>query len=361
MRQQKIGCLFVLLLIVACSGQTEREQIELGSILILTGDGSSWGTDEKNGIDLAISELNADGGVLGKQIVVNHQDDHSSEKGALTAFQMLTEVENIDIIIGTTWSFTGLPLVNLADEKKALMISPSLGVKEFNEGSHYLFNTWPHDYILSTYLADYVYDQGHRTIAVVNAQEVWVQAQTDAFVKRFEDLGGTIKLTIDLQVDDTNVRSDALKIKNADVDAVVLTAAAIQVGSLFGQSMEELGISLPMYSITLDRDIIASANGAYDGMQFLTFLTPTDEFADKYKRRHGKEPDIGADSAYDAVMLIAKAMQATKSTDTTVLADYLNQLKKYEGASGHLIADGKGGFTKEYLVKEIRNGLPITI
>jgi branched-chain amino acid transport system substrate-binding protein len=346
------------------AGQEKQENtIRLGSILILTGEGAAWGTASKNGIDMAVEQLNARGGVLGRKIVVDHQDDAGNAKQSVTAFKLLRETKNIDIIIGTTWSHTGLPLVELADKTHTLMVSPSLGMAEFNEGSDFLFNTWPHDKLLSRELADIVFEKNVRKVAMIGAQEVWVKQQTDAFKTRFEELGGEVVLLVEPMPTDKQPYSDALKIKNAadDIDAIVSTTDGVAVGVLVAKRVRELGVDLPIYSITIDRDTIAAADGAYEGLEFLTSLTPTPEFQKKYEEKYGIAIDIGADSAFDAVMMIAQAMEATQSTDPVVLKDYLNRVKKVDGVSGQLIADGKGGFSKAFKLKKVVDGEAVDI
>jgi|APSaa5957512622_1039677.scaffolds.fasta_scaffold00002_57 branched-chain amino acid transport system substrate-binding protein len=353
---KKMFLLLVLTLIIFSGCSNSKEEIKIGSILILSGSGAAWGTASMNGIDMALEKINNNGGINGKTLVVDHQDDQSDAKHALSAFQQLTEVKDIDIVIGTTWSHTGLPLKNLAHEKEVLMVSPSLGKAEFNEESDYLFNTWPHDYILSAELADRVYSKGHRRIALIGAEEVWVKEQTNAFKARFEELGGTIEVLVEPVTTNKNVNSEALKIKNANIDAIVSTTDGIMIGTLVVKKVRELGVALPVYCITMDQDVIDAAEGAYEEMEFLTSLTPTEEFKTAYETKYNIPIDIGASSAYDAVMMIAEAMEATNSEDTTVLSEYLNNIKVYDGVSGHLVSDGTGAFTKTFAVKKIVNG-----
>ncbi|NQU77275.1 ABC transporter substrate-binding protein [Candidatus Falkowbacteria bacterium] len=342
---------------------SEENPIKIGSILILTGEGASWGTAAKNGIDMALEKINSQGGIDGRKLVVVHEDDQSDPKNALSAFQKLTGIDGVSTIIGTTWSHTGLPLVDLAKENKTLIISPSLGVKDFNEASEYLFNTWPHDFYLSQELADYVYKKGHRKVALIGAQQVWVKDQTNAFKSRFEELGGSIEVLLEPNPTDKNANTDALKIKEkeADIDAIISTTDGILVGVQIAKRVREIGIELPIYSISIDADVIAAAEGAYEGMEFLTFLTPTQKFQKEYEEKYGLAIDIGAASAYDAAILIAEAMKETKSTDTAVLQEHLNKIEQYNGVSGELVSDGKGGFTKPFLSKKVVNSIPIDI
>lgn len=338
------------------------EPVRIGSILILSGEGASWGTASKNGIDLAVEQVNATGGIHGRPLMVSHQDDKGDPKAGIDAFRQLTDAQGISIIIGTTWTRTGLPLIDLAQRKKVLMISPSLGVKEFNEGSEYLFNTWPHDYILSEKLADFVFRAGHRKVALIGAQDPWVKDQTSAFRKQFESLGGSVTVLVEPVPADKDINSEALKIKNTKgLDALISTTDGVQVGALVAKRLRALGVTLPLYSITIDNDVIKAAGKAYEGMKFLTFLTPTHNFETMYRKKFGKDLDIGADSAYDAVMMLVEAMRKINSTDATALKQYLATIKTYSGVSGELVSDGKRGFTKAFVIKEIRDGKPVTV
>lgn len=336
-------------------------EIKLGSILILSGDGASWGEASKNGIDMAVEDLNKNGGILGKKVTIAHEDNQSQPKLAVGLFQKLTD-SGVNYIIGPNWSNSGLPLIDLAKSKRTVIVSPSLGLKEFNEGNEYLFNTWPHDTLLSEKLADYVYCTGKRNVVVFGLQDVWNNAQTKAFSERFIALGGTIATTYEPVSTDTDARGEIAKLKNLpNVDAIVMTNSGFNQFSIMARQLRELGVKVPFYSITVDSKLIADCGSACENLIYLTFLTPSNAFEARYKETYGREVEIGADSAYDAVMLIAKAMEETKSTDTTVVAKYMAGIKEYDGASGHIVSDGKRGFTKDYKVIQVVNGVPTEI
>ncbi len=343
--------------------ETDTGDIKIGSILILSGEGASWGEATKNGIDLAIKDVNEAGGINGRMLTVIHEDNASEPQKAISIFRKLTESDGVKYIIGPNWSNSGEPLVELADKAKTVMISPTLGVREFNEGSKYLFNTWPHDDLLSGKLADYVYEKGYRNVAVFGAQQVWNKQQTDAFVKRFTELGGKIALKYEPTIDTKDQRTEVLKVKaDKSIDAVILTNAGYSLADITAEELKDFKVSLPLFSITIDQQLISTCHGACDGMTFLTFLTPTAAFEQKYKAAYnGREVEIGADSAYDAVMMLAEAMKATKSTDTEKVSAYLAGIKQYSGASGNLTSDGKRGFTKPYIIKKVVDGKQVTI
>lgn len=148
------------------------------------------------------------------------------------------------------------------------------------------------------------------------------------------------------------MKAEALKIKaREDLDAIVSTTDGIVVGSLLVKSLRDIAVALPVFSVTVDQAAIDVAKGAFEGMEFLSSLTPQPEFKSEYESRYKVPIDIGADSAYDAVMMIAQAMRETSSTDPTLLARKLSDITEYQGVSGRLISDGERGIKKAYAIK----------
>jgi hypothetical protein len=97
-----------------------------------------------------------------------------------------------------------------------------------------------------------------------------------------------------------------------------------------------------------------------DGLRFLSSLTPSTEFEARYAASYpGQVLDVGADSSYDVVMLLAQAMRETGSEDPAAVAAYIRGLETFKGASGELVFDGQGGVTKEFQEFEVVNGVAV--
>jgi branched-chain amino acid transport system substrate-binding protein len=335
-----------------------QETITIGSILILSGGGSAWGEAAQNGIDFAVADINANGGVLGKELVIQYEDDQGSAANTVTAFQQLTQVQGIDFIIGPSWSKQGLAIKDLIDNE--VVISPSLGSREFNENNEYAFNARQHDYILSRNLAKKVYEEGHKTVAILSVNDPYNKEQADEFISSFEKLGGNVAYVFDPMMTQTDVRSDLLKVKDRnDIDALVATTGGTVLTTAFAVQVKELGLTQPVYSLTIDQTVISNSRGGADGWVYLSAFTPTEEFANRYEKTHGSKVHIGSDSAYDAVIMLAQAMKETGTTNPEVIKDYLNTLETFSGVSGDLTADGEGGFTKNFIVNKVVNGTPV--
>ncbi len=360
-----LGIVVVVLVVLFIGRDTSQDvsnvdEIRIGSILLLTGNGAAWGESSRNGIDLAIKDINDAGGILGKKMTVVYEDDGGDPTKTVSAFRKLTDVDGVRFIIGPTFSKNGLAIMDLITDQ--VVISPSLGNGAFNEASEYIFNTRQHDSILSVKLAEYVFEKGYRNVALLSANDVYTKEQATAFTSRFEELGGTIGLLYEPLPDEKDVRTELLKLTaDATLDAVVVTSGAYDLTSIFGKQMREVGIDKPVYSLTLGKTVIDNCLGSCDGWEYISAFTPDPEFKERYETTYSRNIEVSSDSAYDAVMLLAQAIEETESVDTNVIQKYLNRIDEYDGVSGNLVADGEGGFTKNYVVMTVQNGESVEI
>ena len=359
MKKMLIGVIVLLAAAVAAylllwKNASSKEPIRIGAILMLTEEGANNGLQSQRGADLAVEDINNDGGINGRKLEMVYEDNKGDNpRAAVSAFFTLFR-NRIRIILGPNWSPSGLALAPLARQKQVLMISPTLGVAGFNEESDYLFNLWPHDFFLSRELGKLVYNEGHRKIAVLGSQQAWEQEQAYAVKKSFENAGGEV---VFFQLPSATAKefpNEVQEIKEIGPDAVVLTLSMDPV-DLAAKQLRKAGVSVPLYTVLLDQRAILNAEGALEEAVAMTSFTPSQEFIDRFARKYNEKPDYGSDTSYDTVMLLAQAMRETSSTDPSVLKDHLNALKKYEGVSGTMIFDGKGGVTKPFVTVVVKN------
>jgi branched-chain amino acid transport system substrate-binding protein len=361
--KQILCIVLAAILIAGCAqqptGQTTgaTAEIPIGAILILSGPGAAWGQSSVNGAQLAIEDINDAGGIGGKRLRLITEDTSGDPKTAIAAYQKLRDSDDTQFIIGTTWSREGLAVAPIAAQDDVVVVSPSLGVAAFNEQGENLFNVWPHDALLSAKLAEVVFADGHRKVAVMSAQDPWVADQTAAFAQRFTELGGETIIE-EVTLDDKSQLQSCTKLMAADVDTIVFTNTI--TGDIAARRLQELGSRRPMYAITMGADTIKASAGAFDGLRFLSSLTPSPAFQARYAATYpGQVLDVGADSSYDAVMLLAQAMRETGSEDPATIAAYIRGVETFEGSSGTLVFDGQGGVTKEFQEFEVVEGVAV--
>ncbi len=321
----------------------EGSTVKIGAILMLSGDFAMPGEASQKGIELAVKDINDSGGVLGKKLEVVYQDDKGDPKETVNAFYNLVN-QKVRLIVGPNFTPAGSAVVPIIEKNNALLISPSLGSEKFIAQSKNAFNVWPPDRDISFRLAEYLFEKGYRKIAIFGSQQEWEKSQAEFVKQKFESLGGTIT---DFEIplaDNKDLRTEALKVKTSNPEAVVFTN--YEETFIASVRLRELGVKSPFFSVLLDDHSITRSKGALEGTIFVTSYSPTKEFIDKYAKAYNMPPQFPADSAYDAAYLLAEAINKAGSTDTDAVVKVLAGIKEWKGASGDIT------FTSErYAVK----------
>jgi branched-chain amino acid transport system substrate-binding protein len=335
------------------SAVEETGPIKIGAILNLTGTFANQGENSQKGIKMAIEEINANGGVLSRKLETNIQDNlGDSPSGAISAMHSLS-AQNIRLIIGPNLTPSANVIAPLTEKENVVMIAPSVGSEKFAELSPRTFNVFPPNKFDSYSLAEYLYNEkGFRKIAIFGSQQEWEHDQAMFVQKRFEELGGKVTSVQLPTVDNQDLRSESLKIKNENPEAVVFTNYG-ETG-IAAKRLKELKVSVPFYSVLLFEPKIAEASGALEGAVFVSTDTNDDNFTSKFKTKYGVAPGFPASQAYDAVYLIAKAITDSKSSDPASVTKALSKITKFSGASGEFTFDRDGNAHKKanfYVVK----------
>lgn len=323
----------------------QANSIRFGAMFCLTGDCSEWGTNSRMGTELAAEQINNTGGILGKRLEVTYDDSHDTvPSDTVSAYQRLTTNKNINFILGPTWTIAGMSIApQIAGNKNIVVISPSVGVKDFNESSDNIFNTWPHDEKATRELARYGFRQGWKSVAILGSKDPWVETQSNIFAEEFESFGGRISVKLEPLPSSRDLRSEALKIKASNPDAVFFSNYQVDV---IARQLAEIKFNKPKIAILMEKDRVKAAAGALEDSVFALYEKPSAEFVASFSQKFGKQPGITADTAYDALMVLAQAIKTAESFDTEKVIVALKNLRNYKGTSGTFSFNEKGSVDK---------------
>lgn len=320
--------------------------VRVGAMLCLTGSCAEWGENSRKGIELAIAEINTRGGVDGRQVELIVEDSQEDEtKNVLAAYRSL-RLRGAEYVIGPTWSHAGNALAPVAGKDEALVVSPSLGVADFNEYAENLFNTWPHDDAATQYLARYLFNSGVKRVALVSTLDPWGKAQGEIFTDTFTSLGGELTFTVEAAIDQRDFRTESIRVIQSNPELVMFVNYQ-SIGTV-AKELKELGYRGQKASILMDDTRIAAADGGLDGALFVQSPKAGEEFTNAFVSQYGAAPGISADTAYDSVHLIASGIERAGTSDVRAVVTTLNGIERLEGgAFGELVFDGKRGVVRE--------------
>lgn len=301
-------------------GQEGQAEIVVGSLLALTGQHQSFGITQQRGMDIALEELNAGGGVSGRRIRVVYADTRLEEELGLQEYNRLTQDQGVRLIVGVTGSGVALRLASRANRDRVVLLdSIDTSPRLTEEGGDYFFRNIASDSYSGGVLAKWAIGKGHRKAALVyNSEVAWATGCRSAVEAAYTQAGGQLVLEPIAVVDSTdNFTGPITLIRRAQpsADAVFVCLMGRQ-GGLFASQAVANALNVPFYGTDpfSQQEFIDNAG---DALSKGFFVLPAEgqneryrQFAAKYRERFNGDPDTIAAKAYDSVYLLAEALRS---------------------------------------------------
>ncbi len=344
------------LMITACERQkVASNSINIGVIAELTGSIPAVGTSSKNGIALAVKEVNAQGGIAinGKKMPVNLilEDNGAQADQSAAAAQKLISQDNVVAIIGPNASLGAIPASEIAEAAKTVLITPwSTNPKatinsKTGQPKQYVFRACFTDPFEGQVLANFARkDMKYNTAAVLyDVASEAPTSQAGIFKQNFENMGGKVVAFETYTTNDKDFSAQLTKIKAANPDVLFLPAYYNDV-PLIAQQAQRLGLRVALLGSDAwsSPDLLKLANGAVEGAYFANHYSPdakteaTRQFVAAYQKAYGKTPDDVAALSYDAAQVLLKAIAAAGSLDRQAIRDNIAKLPTIAGVTGDI-------------------------
>jgi len=344
-------------------GKNEKE-IKIGAILPLTGDVAVWGNNTKEGIDLAVEKINNSGGINESKVEIIYEDSKALPSEGVSAIRKLITVDKVSSIIDNSVSSITLAMAPIAENNNVVILATGATAPEISEAGEYIFRIWNSDAEEGTVMADYAYDKlGLRNVAILYVNNDYGKGLNDVFNKEFLERGGKILTSQMFEQSEKDFRTQLTKIKENNPDAVYLVGYPREVPQCLKQ-MKELRLNVKVLSTVAFEDphILEIAKDAAEEVIYPYPITPIEEdtalqvFLTGYLNKYNKEPGITCDVGYDAVNMIALAIELSGSSKGEDIQKWLMMIKNYHGASGVIEFDKNGDVHKPIGIKTVKDG-----
>jgi branched-chain amino acid transport system substrate-binding protein len=348
--------LLATLLALAGAAATLRAQepIRIGEFASMTGANASFGRQSHQGTQLAIDEINARGGVLGRRLQLITEDDQSAAGQAATAVQKLIAQDKVVALLGEVASSKSLEAAPIAQRNRIPMISPASTNPKVTETGDYIFRVCFIDPFQGTVMAKYALSKGWRKIALLtDVKQDYSVGLAEYFVKYFTANGGTIVRDQKFSSGDKEFRAQLTSIKAANPDAVFVPGYYAEV-ALIGKQARLLGLNQPFLGGDgwMGDSLLPVAAGALDGSFFSAHFSPDDtrpavqDFVRRYRARYNSAPDDMAALGYDSAMILAEALRRAGGTDAAKLRDAIASTRNHDGITGSITLDAQRNANK---------------
>jgi len=360
-----IGVAIVVALAIVLVTQTKKEveEIKIGVINSLTGSGAPYCENLQNALLLAVKEINKAGCVKGRKIKLIIEDDKTSPTVAVSAMNKLVNVDKVPIIIGPASSSSVMACAPIANRTKTVLLSPGAASPNITTAGDFIFRNRASGAAEGVEIAKFAYKKlGLRKVAILYINTDYGPGFSKAFKTKFTQLGVKIVGIETYNQGATDFRTQITKLKKLKPDGVYLVGVPIEAGNILKQSLE-LGFTPQFLTNNMESpELIKIAGKAAEGIFFaIPAFDPNSpnpkvqEFVKKYRAKYGREPDMFAVNAYDAVYLIKLAIEKAGYNGEDI-KNALYDIKDFPGVNGTLSFDENGDVVKPLTIKTIEHG-----
>ena len=313
---------------------------------------------------MANDEINANGGIGGGKVELIIEDGMADPAKSVTAYQKLRQEHKDMSVIISAFSSVILAIAPLANDDHVVLMNPVASSANLSQAGDYEFNTMLLMSITVNKLADYIRNvEKIEKAGVIYVNTDFGKSGNDIFKKKFESLGGEIVAEENYKDGDTDVRTQILKIKQANPQAIYLATTG-KSGGIIIKQIGEIGIKAKLFST----DAIETPETISLGGQVaenLTYISPAfdvksdnpvvKKFVEAFQSKFNSLPEVYGANNYDTLNLIALAIRSV-GVNGEAIKNYLYTVKNYNGVSGNLSFDENGDVIKPTIVKSIQNG-----
>jgi len=326
----------------------DEKEVSLGLFVSTSGDIATFGEDTKNGVQLAIDEINGAGGIKGKKIKLIHYDTASKPEEGKTAATKLATQDGVFVAMGAVASGISLAAAPEFQKYGIPMVSPSSTNPTVTEQGNYIFRIcYLDDFQGGACAAFAMTDLKAKKAAILqNQDDAYSTGLSDFFEARFKKAGGEIVAKESYKKGTTDFNTQVTNIKGKSPDVVFLPCY-YNDAALIAQQCRGQGLNVPLLGgdgWESDK-LVPNAKGALEGCYFGNHYAEADDnpkvkaFADAYRKKYGGAPSSLAALGYDVVYVVKKAIEDAGEFDRAKVRDALAKLKGYEGVTGKFDID----------------------
>jgi branched-chain amino acid transport system substrate-binding protein len=343
---------------------TAADPIKIGEFASLTGGNASFGQQSHRGTLLAIEELNAAGGLLGRQLELITEDDLSMAGQPATIVQKLITQDRVVAVLGEVASSKSLEAAPICQQNGIPMISPASTNPKVTAVGDYIFRVCFIDPFQGTVMSKFALSRGWRRIAVLtDVKQDYSVGLAEYFIRHLIANEGVLVKEQHYSSGDRDFKPQLTSIKAAKPDAIFVPGYYGEV-ALIAKQARLLGLKVPLLGGDgwMGDSLLKVAGTSLDGSYFSAHFSSGDQspvvqgFLQRFRARFGTEPDDMAALGFDSAMILAAAIKRAGKTDGAALRDAIAATKDFPGVTGAITLDANRDASKPAVILKIEKG-----
>lgn len=366
-------CLAILTgALVGCGSTADSKDIKVGGVFELTGGVASYGQSAVNGAKLAFKQVNASGGVLGKQINFIIADNKSEPSESANAVTKLITQDKVAAIMGAVASSNTLAAVQIATDNKIPLLTPTstnpkVTVDDNGTVKDYIFRSCFIDPFQGTVMANFATKtlKAKTAVIYVDNSSDYSKGLAQFFEENFVKSGGQVLSKEAFLQKDQDFKATLTKIKSVNPEVIYVPGYYEEVGKIVKQA-RELGLNAPILGGDgWDSPKLAEIAGkeVLNNSYFSNHYSTEDKdpkvtkFVEDYKAEYNQTPDALAALGYDGAMMLVDAIKRAGSAEPAKIKDALAQTKNLQLVTGLISLDANHNPIKSAVIIELKNGI----
>src|SRR5829696_6668728 len=341
------------------------DKVRVGVFMSLTGTTANFGISSVNGIKLAADEVNAAGGINGKQIELLVEDDRSDASEAATIVTKFVTQDQVHAILGEVASSRSIAAAPIAQNAKIPMLTPSSTNPEVTKKGDFIFRSCFIDPVQGAAIAQFAAKSlnAKNAAIMVDRKNDYSTGLEKVINETFTRMGGRIVATQSYQEGDQDFNAQLTSLKGSNPEVIFVPGYYNDVGLIAKQARDK-GITVPLIGGDgWDSEQLYKIGGtALNGSYFTNHYSPFDtdprvvKFVNDYKSRYSSTPDALAATAYDAANIMFDAVKRAKSLSGQDIRDALAATNAFPGVTGTVTFNQQRDAVKPIVMIEIKDG-----
>lgn len=351
------------------SAKASGDSITIGTVTTNSGTAAAYGEAEVKGFELAVSEINAKGGINGKKVKLESMDDKGDATEASNAYNKLAGDNNVLAMAGPTISATTAAVAPLADQSKLVTIAPA-ATSDSIETGNYLFRTCFKDSYQGEVAARFAAEnlKVKKVAVLYGTGDPYSSGVGEAFAKAAEKLGlEVVDKESSSSADDTEYSAQLQKIQASGAELLYAPYYYSVAGPYIIPQARSVGFEgYVMGPDGYDGLKLTGDKSQYNKTYYTTHYSADDntntkvqDFIKSYKSKNNAEPNTFAALGYDTIYMIKQAIE--KAGENATREDVRNAVAgmTFDGVTGKFTMDKSGSPTKSVTVLEMKDGKPV--
>lgn len=351
------------------NAKASGDSITIGTVTTNSGTAAAYGEAEVKGFELAVSEINAKGGINGKKVKLESMDDKGDATEASNAFNKLSGDNNVLAVAGPTISATTAAVAPLADQAKLATIAPA-ATSDSIETGNYLFRTCFKDSYQGEVAARFAAEnlKVKKVAVLYGTGDPYSSGVGEAFAKAAEKLGlEVVDKESSSSADDTEYSAQLQKIQASGAELLYAPYYYSVAGPYIIPQARSVGFEgYVMGPDGYDGLKLTGDKSQYNKTYYTTHYSADDntntkvqDFIKSYKEKNNAEPNTFAALGYDTIYMLKQAIE--KAGKNATREDVRNAVAgmNFDGVTGKFTMDKSGSPTKSVIVLEMKDGKPV--